>query len=1636
MSGTWSGLCDADSSGCLGSATSRRTADYGTFWADGQPHGVRVEPERLFESQSTVSGSWLHRVVPVFDASDVCGGMPYFPESYFVIRRDVMKRTCGTIDKVMVVELHAADESPYLRIVLTQGSPSAFERGRASSQMQFASTMHDALVIYASILRERTMHNKYKKMLLASSKYGTSIGLPRLIPLAVANLLEVLYKETTVSLSLHGTDSLPAISPPQITKAFSILQKVFQALENSDPLDDTTAESLSSEFFSAISGKKQLINTSDKANEWTLFLQNLKDVSSLSESSLDLVSVNLDVDILYHSIACDISVLSNETSEYMNVYDFIEKHNSSKFKIGTIYRVHRHMDFTNFDSTIGNETNLFHGSPTGTWLGILSRGMILPMIVSTKYHVQRNGGNLGGALYYTDDLSASLKYTTPSNEGVRYISISRVALGKVKDFTQFCPSLHCAPSGFNSCHGVKSSPLVRSNFEDNEYAIFQTSQQYLQFLVEILDAEVVPCTKRRTINPPPVPTPLRTAKAPITKYVEPDDPELWSKKKKPKEQCGLMSDTGQPIPLQAVSIHAKLVDIVGQVVVLQEYFNSSSTAIEAKYVFPLDEKSAVVGFECFIADKHIIGVVKEKEEAHREYKEAIERGDGAYLLDEAQPNVFTVSVGNLPPSTNVIIKITYITEIESEGDARKFICPSSLVAKQKFSALDHMNQVTTKSINVSQSQGSFSMEISVNMPNLIRSIESTSHSIRYKYTAKKATILWIEENPTSDFTLLVHLSDSHVPFMWIETAPPEVSVPDSERNVAMVVMYPELAELNELESQYILIVDQSCSMSDSLLLTKQVASHIVSLIPAFSLFNVVAYGSFYDFLFASSMPCTAHTTEEATTYIQSLQADWGASLLWPVIKSVITTLEWQSRCKQSKCSGTTNILLVSDGDFTHENQVIQMVADHCRKVPSTRFFTFGIGQNVNKQNLTRISRLGCGATTFIESSNSVRQQVKLQLSRTRQASLSNTVIEWSNCSAETEHAPKNIQTLFSNDRLLVFRFVPESCHKVTLKSYGSSMLTAYQCTIVSNLAERLTGMTLHRLCARAKTRDWEDLAFEDSTLKDLQKRDILELALRYSLATTLTSFIAIEERDDTEKLGTLKKPTPTLHSLANKEKTDEIPFCTNWKTQSLSEKLHSPSKALSKRRAGRNRTVYDAWSPEIHRAEPQLQVKDPYWTLTWEENHEKTYTYKTKGKDIDKRVDQHSIELPSMSAVLDCCGSVCLCIFCLPCLCLLGGCGGTLSAKAAPRTFGKQYAMKCDDEYDDDWSVPCSAPAASIACGHGRSLALGGLPGSQVETTIKASRRGPSPATHRHHKHAHLAPPPPQASPKNQKTPDKPSNLLQQIQNGKQLKKEEPKSGKRDVDMRVRPSDDIDYMKPSAARSSNRNTAAAAATTTSSTTTTAGTSASKPAAAVSLGGKFCEYSEATIGAAFQCVGVKTPNGNAKLELWDTAGQERYRSLSPMYYRGATAAMVVYDITSMESFTLARQWMDELKMRAPPDIVVILLGNKLDLAEKRQVSTGAGSSLAAEYGIQFFEVSAKTTENLSAAISAMVSEIFANPKSRAMKVVVVGGTNVGKSSINQRLSGSSLSVDKDVPDPSFPPSRPYSSQHHQKHKHCL
>ncbi|KAG5379590.1 hypothetical protein IGI04_027432, partial [Brassica rapa subsp. trilocularis] len=129
-------------------------------------------------------------------------------------------------------------------------------------------------------------------------------------------------------------------------------------------------------------------------------------------------------------------------------------------------------------------------------------------------------------------------------------------------------------------------------------------------------------------------------------------------------------------------------------------------------------------------------------------------------------------------------------------------------------------------------------------------------------------------------------------------------------------------------------------------------------------------------------------------------------------------------------------------------------------------------------------------------------------------------------------------------------------------------------------------------------------------------------------------------------------------------------------------------------------------------------------------------------------------------------------------------------------------------------------------------------------------------------------------------------------------------------------------------------------------------------------GSFTTSFITTIGIDFKIRTIELDGKRIKLQIWDTAGQERFRTITTAYYRGAMGILLVYDVTDESSFNNIRNWIRNIEQHASDNVNKILVGNKADMDEsKRAVPTSKGQALADEYGIKFFETSAKTNLNV-------------------------------------------------------------------------
>ena len=144
-----------------------------------------------------------------------------------------------------------------------------------------------------------------------------------------------------------------------------------------------------------------------------------------------------------------------------------------------------------------------------------------------------------------------------------------------------------------------------------------------------------------------------------------------------------------------------------------------------------------------------------------------------------------------------------------------------------------------------------------------------------------------------------------------------------------------------------------------------------------------------------------------------------------------------------------------------------------------------------------------------------------------------------------------------------------------------------------------------------------------------------------------------------------------------------------------------------------------------------------------------------------------------------------------------------------------------------------------------------------------------------------------------------------------------------------------------------------------------------------INGKFNEDFKATVGVEFGAKNIEINGRIYRIQIWDTAGQENFRSIARAYYKNSICACIVYDITSRNSFNSVQSWIDDCTKQTPRNILLLLIGNKNDLNDKREVQYEEGEEFAKKKNMIFLETSAKTGKNIDKIFEKSVKKIDQN-----------------------------------------------------------
>ncbi len=570
-------------------------------------------------------------------------------------------------------------------------------------------------------------------------------------------------------------------------------------------------------------------------------------------------------------------------------------------------------------------------------------------------------------------------------------------------------------------------------------------------------------------------------------------------------KTGLLTASGQ-VPLEGVLLEAKLSGACSKVTVTQRYQNKESIPVEAVYVFPMEEGSAVCGFEARVGDRLIRGRVEEKEKAFEIYDDALTEGDGAFLLDQERPNIFTASVGNLRPGERVEIAITYVAQLRHEGKALRFQIPTTVSPRYVPAGPPEVGEPDGHRVNppvAFKVPYGLTLRLEIESDSPLRSIDSPSHPLKVTMLEENRAKVEISSESVAldrDFVLLLEPKEPHQPHV-------RVAQEEDGTRIAMVSFYPDHGGAQRQGKEVLFLLDCSGSMGgDSMEQAKKALALCLRALSEGDSFNITLFGSSWQSLWKRPKPYSQKTLDKASKYLRQVSANLGGTEILSPLKALLKKSPDPERARQ--------LLLLTDGEVSNEESVIALCRQHSEQC---RIFSFGIGAGCSEYLVRGVARATKGASEFIFPGERIEPKVLRMFARVGSPTYKEVTVHWSDL--KVEQAPPDCPPVFDGDTVTLYaRIQRGSPREVTLRADHRS----WQLPLEIESAEK--GGPVPILWAREMIRHLEETGGSArgsqqrrKSKEDRTRQRIVELGTGYGLMSSATSYVAVEERSAEEK---------------------------------------------------------------------------------------------------------------------------------------------------------------------------------------------------------------------------------------------------------------------------------------------------------------------------------------------------------------------------------------------------------------------------------------------------------------------------------------------------------------------------------------
>ena len=601
-------------------------------------------------------------------------------------------------------------------------------------------------------------------------------------------------------------------------------------------------------------------------------------------------------------------------------------------------------------------------------------------------------------------------------------------------------------------------------------------------------------------------------------------------------------------PLKHTAVDAEISGSIARVSVTQQFQNLFKDKIEAVYVFPLHQDSAVDEMTMTVGDRMIKGIIKERGEAKRVYDEAKAGGKVASLLDQERPNLFTQAVANIEPGQQITITIHYSQTLAWEDGRYQFdvptvVGPRYIPGSPKISPdgkypspasrkphpvrgpegeppvvnpdpspptdqVPDANRITPPVVEEGYRAGhdlSIKVHIHAGLP--IADLKSALHENTVEnpqgdLTRAEVNLAEKAEIPNRDFSISYRTAGETI------TDAALTHTNDLGKFFTLVLQPPARVKAAEvLPRELIFVLDTSGSMAGfSIETSKAIMRRAIENLRPADRFNLITFAGNTSILFDKPVDNTEKNRHRALGFIDTLEGAGGTEMM-KAIESALGDDHDPNKVRM--------VCFLTDGYVGNDLEIVAAVKKHAG---TTRVFSFGIGTSVNRFLLDSMAQAGRGEACYVLSHEAAKKTADKFYERIDAPVLTDIILDFGNLAVE-EVFPQRIEDLFAAKPVVIKgRYIKGSSGTIKLK--GRTAAGAYQREIAVNFPEHNPdNRVLASQWARAKVGHlmMQDMAgAQREQMKPEVKEQIVKLGIDYHLMTQFTSFVAVEERRTTE----------------------------------------------------------------------------------------------------------------------------------------------------------------------------------------------------------------------------------------------------------------------------------------------------------------------------------------------------------------------------------------------------------------------------------------------------------------------------------------------------------------------------------------